>query len=205
MGSTAKRHGAKFTFSDYRTWPDDERWEIINGEAYAMTPAPTLKHQKVVGNFHLKLAGFFSGKACTVFIAPTDVVLDETNVVQPDLLVVCDRSKLTDANIQGSPDLVVEVLSPSTSLKDKREKKALYERFGVREYLLVYPEDALVERFTLADGRYFQADILNWDETLTCSIFPELELNLWEVFDKELPNELQDCPSPLPGETPRHP
>ena len=186
MGSTAQIRGARFTYADYRTWPDDERWELIGGDAYAMTPAPSLKHQKVLGNIHLKFAGFFMGKVCSVFIAPTDVVFDDENVVQPDLLVVCDRNKLTEANVKGAPDLIIEVLSPSTCLRDKREKMALYERFGVREYLLVYPEDALVERYNLADGRYQQSDIVNWDETLRIATFPELVLNLWEVFDKEI-------------------
>lgn len=189
MGSTAKKGNARFTYADYRTWPDDERWEIINGEAYAMTPAPSLLHQKILGNLHLKFGGHFLGKSCTVFIAPTDVVLNETNVVQPDLLVVCDRNKMTDANIQGAPDLVAEVLSHSTSLRDKREKKRLYERFGVREYILVYPDDALVERYSLANGKYSPPDILNWDEQLRLSAFPELEIDLWEIFGKELPTE----------------
>jgi len=189
MGSTAQKGNAKFTYADYNTWPDDERWEIIDGEAYAMTPAPSLKHQTITLNLATKLNDYFTNKPCKPFVAPTDVVLDETNVVQPDLLVVRDKSKMTDANIQGAPDLVVEVLSPSTSLKDKREKKALYERFGVREYLLVYPDDALVERYSLAEGKYAVADILNWDERLRLTAFPELEINLWEIFEKELPQE----------------
>ena len=189
MGSTAKKGKAKFTYADYKTWPNDERWEIIDGDAFAMTPAPSLKHQAVVTNFTGVFSNFFKNKPCKPFVAPTDVVLDDLNVVQPDLLVVCDKNKMTDANIQGAPDLVVEVLSPSTSLKDKREKKVLYERFGVREYLLVYPDDALVERYSLAEGKYAVADILNWDERLRLTAFPELEINLWEIFEKELPQE----------------
>lgn len=189
MGSTAKKGNTRFTYADYRTWPGDERWEIIDGEAYAMTPAPSLLHQKILGNLHLKFGVYFLGKSCTVFVAPTDVVFDETNVMQPDLLVVCDKSKMTAANIQGAPDLVVEVLSPSTSLKDKREKKRAYERFGVREYLLAYPDDALVERYSLVNGKYSPPDILNWDEKLRLSAFPEFEINLWEIFEKELPQE----------------
>jgi Uma2 family endonuclease len=191
MGGSVNKNRQKFTYNDYKSWPDDERWEIFDGEAYAMTPAQSLRHQKILGNLHLRLAGFFFGKTCTVFLAPTDVVLDETNVVQPDLLVVCDRNKMTDANIMGAPDLVVEVLSPSTSLKDKREKKGLYERFGVREYLLVYPEDAIVERYTLAEGKYPLPDILNWDEKLRSSAFSDLEISLWEIFEKELPREAE--------------
>jgi Uma2 family endonuclease len=189
MGSTAKRVGNRFTYADYLTWTDDERWEIIAGEAFAMTPAPTLRHQKVAGNFFANFAAFFKGKTCIPFFAPTDVVLDDFNVVQPDILVVCDKSKMTDANIQGAPDLVVEILSPSTGLKDKREKKALYERFGVREYLVVDPEHEMVERFVSTDGRYGPEEVFGWPETLSLAIFPELTLNLWEVFDRELPRE----------------
>lgn len=128
MGSTAEKR--KFTYADYKNWPDDERWEIIDGEEYNMTLAPTVKHQRISANLFSILTAFFKGKQCRPFYAPMDVVLDDFNVVQPDLLVVCDPNKITEANIQGAPDFVVEILSPSTKLKDKREKKALYERFG---------------------------------------------------------------------------
>lgn len=189
MGSTAKRTDRKFTYADYLTWPDEERWEIIDGEAYDMTPAPSRSHQQAVMKLAAVFDGFFRGKPCVPFIAPFDVVLDETNVVQPDLLVVCDPAKITEANVQGAPDLVVEVLSPSTTVRDKREKKALYERFGVREYLLFHPRDEMVDRYRLLDGRYQLEDVFNWDETLTLDIFPELTLNLWEIFGKELPKK----------------
>lgn len=192
MGSPAKRIDRKFTYADYLTWPDEERWELIDGEAYDMTPAPTTSHQRIAQKFFVRFDSFFSGKGCTPFIAPTDVVFDEMNVVQPDLLVVCDQAKITEANIQGAPDLIVEVLSPSTSLKDRREKKALYERFGVREYLLVHSRDEIVDRYRLVSGRYLSEDVFNWDETLTLDIFPELTLSLWEIFGKELPPKEQE-------------
>jgi Uma2 family endonuclease len=187
MGPTAEKLGNGFTYNDYVGWPDDERWEIINGEAYAMTPAPTTRHQKVSLYLGTRFATFCKGKGCEPFLAPTDVVFDEQNIVQPDLLLVCDQNKITEKNIQGAPDLIVEILSPSTALKDKREKKALYERFGVREYLIVYPTEELVERFVLAGDRYETAEVFGWDEVLPLAIFPELRLNLWEVFDKQLP------------------
>ena len=185
MDSTAKKINKKFTYADYQSWPDDERWEIINGQAYAMTPAPSVRHQKIIGNFFLKLGNFLSAKDCTPFIAPTDVVLDEFNVVQPDILVVCDQSKITKANIQGPPDLVIEVISPSTTLKDRREKKALYERFGVLEYILVYPEDQILERYYLGDRKFFGPELLNWDEILLLHSFPDLEISLAEIFEKK--------------------
>jgi Uma2 family endonuclease len=181
MGSTAEKR--KFTYADYKSWPDEERWEIIDGDAYNMTPAPGLRHQAVSMNLSRIFANYFFGKPCRLFSAPTDVILDDFNIVQPDLLVVCDPNKLTEANIQGAPDLVVEILSPSTKLKDKREKKALYERFGVREYLIVYPEDEMVEQYRLVDGRYV-SDVFNWDQKLPLFAFPDLELQLWDVFEK---------------------
>lgn len=186
MGPTAEKLGNGFTYNDYVGWPDDERWEVISGEAYAMTPAPSIRHQLISQYLSTAFGVFFKGGGCKTFPAPTDVVFDEQNIVQPDLLVVCDKSKITEKNIQGAPDLVVEILSPSTALKDKREKKALYERFGVREYLIVYPAEELVERVVLTDGCYGVADLFGWEEVLTSAIFPELRLNLWEVFDKQL-------------------
>jgi len=187
MDSTAKKTGNGFTYKEYVTWPEDQRWEIIDGEAYSMTPAPSIRHQEISRYLISLFAQFFKERGCKPFHAPTDVVLDERNIVQPDLLVICDKSKITEANIQGAPDLVVEILSPSTALKDKREKKALYERFGVREYLIVYPAEELVERFSVDGGRYGTAEVFGWDETLPLAIFPELTLNLWEVFDKQAP------------------
>jgi Uma2 family endonuclease len=92
------------------------------------------------------------------------VVLDDRNIVQPDILVICDPSKITEENIQGTPDLIIELLSPSTSVKDRREKKQLYERFGVSEYIIMDPFGDAAERFTLIEGRYAASDIVNWDE-----------------------------------------
>lgn len=189
MTIPAKNLNNRYSFQDYQGWPDDERWEIIDGRAYCMTTAPTLRHQQVTGNLYAQLRERLSGGPCVPFVAPVDVVFDDYNVVQPDIVVVCDRSRLTEANIQGAPDLVVEIISPSTSLKDRREKKALYERSGVREYILVYPLEDILERYRLVGNRYEGPDIFNWDETLTLHAFPELTLNLWEIFEKSLPGE----------------
>ncbi|MEI6306144.1 MAG: Uma2 family endonuclease [Deltaproteobacteria bacterium] len=194
MPSTALKLEPKFTYADYRSWPDDERWEIIDSVPFAMTPAPGIRHQRISGNFFGELRNFFRGRGCVPFGAPTDVVLDDDTVVQPDVFVVCDRDKITEDTIQGAPDLVVEILSPATRIRDKREKKALYERFGVREYLIVSPDEELVERYRLVERRYWSPDIFNWDETLTSSAFPELTLNLWEIFDKEAPAVKETAP-----------
>lgn len=196
MTPTAKKIDAKCTYEDYCKWGNEERWELIDGVPYNMTPAPTLKHQIISRNLLTRLTVFLAGKTCQPFAAPTDVVFDEYNVVQPDILVVCNKEKLSGANIQGAPDLVVEILSPSTSRKDRREKMALYERFGVREYIVIDPANETVERFVHTDGRYGSPDVFGWDETMTMTVFPELELNLWEIFEKE---KVEAVNEPRPG------
>lgn len=185
MGEPAHKLDDRYTYTDYLSWDDGKRWEIINGEVWDMTPAPLLKHQRISRNLFHRFITFFEGKTCEVFDAPCDVVFDDENVVQPDILVVCDRSKLTDACVKGAPELVVEILSPSTGLKDRREKKTLYERFGVCEYIIADPANEIVERYSLTDGRYGTPDVFGWHETMTLTLFPELELNLWEIFEKE--------------------
>ena len=177
----------KVTYQDYLTWPDAERWEIINGEAWAMTPAPSIRHQRIVGRLFARLAQHFSAGPGIPFVSPIDVVLDETNIVQPDIILVCNPDIITEANIQGAPDLAMEVVSPSTKLIDKREKKRLYERFGVREYWIIYPDDELVDRFLLENKLFRGPDTFNWDEIISPGLFPDLEIPLWEIFEKTLP------------------
>lgn len=178
-----------YSWKEYKEWPEDERWQIIDGHAYCMTAAPNIRHQKITGNFYRIIGNVLAGKPCTPFIAPTDVVFDDYNIVQPDVLVVCDKSRITDANIQGAPDLVIEVASPSNSYLDKKLKLELYERFAVPEYLLVDPVGDLVERYRLVDGKYGRADIFSWHEELPFVSLPGVVIKLWEIFERD-PAEL---------------
>jgi len=138
---------ARFTYADYCTWPEEERWELIDGEAYAMAPAPARVHQDVVVAIAARIYGALGGTACRVYIAPFDVRLPDrdeadevvTTVVQLDIAVICDPAKLDDKGCRGAPDWIIEVLSPATAAKDQIQKRALYERHGVREYWLVHP------------------------------------------------------------------
>ena len=179
----AVKKDKRFTYQDYLNWPEDERWELIDGEAYCMSPAPKIIHQRILNNLAYEFTRQL--KKCQHFIAPTDVVLDDFNVVQPDLFVVCSKKKITEDNIQGAPDLVIEITSPATELKDRREKKALYERFGVKEYIIVFPDREYLERYVLKNKKYGPPEIFNWDEPLKLRTF-RMELKLWEVFEKEL-------------------
>ena len=146
--SEAIKTTEKYTYADYLTWPDEERWELINGHAYDMSAAPSRRHQDVLGRLFRLIADFFDGRACRVYIAPFDVRLSEDysddhlieNVVQPDLSVFCNDDRLDDKGAVGAPDLAVEILSPSTSTKDLKTKLLLYQKFGVREYWIVDPE-----------------------------------------------------------------
>ncbi|WP_365305251.1 Uma2 family endonuclease [uncultured Thiodictyon sp.] len=139
--SQLARKRDRFTYGDYRRWPDDERWELIDGEAYNMCPAPTRIHQELVLEIAAQVHAFLRGGPCKVYVAPFDVRLpkaDEADervdtVVQPDIAVICDPGKLDDAGCRGAPDWIVEVLSPCTAAKDQREKRDAYERVGVRE------------------------------------------------------------------------
>lgn len=187
----ARKIERKYTYQDYITWSDEERWEIIDGRAYDMSPEPGVKHQRVVNKINIILSmhkGLPAG--CNVFIAPTDVVFSEHDVVQPDVFIVCDEKKITERNIQGAPDLIVEVLSPITALKDKREKKTLYERFRVKEYIIIDPNEQYVERFSLDEGGiYGHPDIFGSKEVMKLKAFNNIEIPLWEVFETEPPRE----------------
>jgi Uma2 family endonuclease len=183
MGFTANKE-IKYTYQDYQLWSSDEPWEIIDGSLYAMSPAPKVKYQRIIGEIFKRIADPIEKKGCRVFLAPTDVVFDESNVVQPDIFVVCEKQKITERNIRGAPNLIIEVISPGTEVKDRREKKQLYEKFQVREYLIIFPESEYVEQYCLKRGRYSGPRIFNWDEKLKLFSF-EIELCLWDIFERE--------------------
>jgi Uma2 family endonuclease len=192
----AKRRDTRYTWSDYRSWSDEERWEIIDGIAYAMSPAPSPRHQTVTGNLFGKLLQHLSGKPCRPFIAPTDVRLTETDVVQPDILVVCDAAKITPTHIEGAPDVVVEVLSPTTAAKDLRQKKMLYERSGVREYIVVDPLEHYAVRFLLGPDGFDKGTVYGPDEKLAFATLEGLEVALWEVLELPGPEAIGAASQP---------
>ncbi len=156
----------KYSYEDYKTWQDSEEWEIIGGKAYNMAPSPTRKHQKIGSKIHLEIGQFLKGKSCEVFYE-LDVVLSEEDIVKPDILVVCDKSKLTEKNVQGAPDMVVEILSPSTAKKDRGEKFELYKKYGVKEYWIVDPYNLTIEQYDFANDK---KQVYAYDENMTENI-----------------------------------
>ena len=151
MALPAKK--ARYTFADCLTWGEDERIEIIDGEAIMMAP-PSSRHQEISGALFAQLYNYLEGKQCRVYAAPFAVRLfeqdgdapeDVDTMVEPDLSVICDRNKIDKKGCKGAPDLVIEILSPSTQRHDRLVKLGLYQRAGVREYWIVDTENRTVQ------------------------------------------------------------
>ncbi|TVQ88202.1 MAG: Uma2 family endonuclease [Chromatiaceae bacterium] len=162
-----------FTYGDYLNWPAEERWELIDGVAYDMSPAPSRRHQDIVVELAAQAVAHLRGSDCRTYVAPFDVRLpraDEAEaridtVVQPDVAVICDPAKLDDQGCRGAPDWIVEVLSPATARKDQREKRDLYERHGVHEYWLVHPVDQVLSIYRLGPAGYGKPEVLALEGT----------------------------------------
>ncbi len=222
MAVPKPKKGYKYTYADYLSWPDEERWEIIEGVPYPldfssefpdiqgeklvynMSPAPGKKHQEILGIIFNELYNNLKGKKCSVFTSPFDVRFPDKakdsetpqsdeltyTVVQPDLLVVCNREKLDDKGCKGAPDICVEILSPSTSYKDETEKFRLYEKNGVREYWIVNPSLETIAVYTLESSEYGNPVIFKKRDILRSSVLEGLELELARVFsEKEIYKE----------------
>ena len=177
-----------YTYADYATWSDDVRYELIEGTPYLMSPAPSQTHQKLLGRLHLEIGSFLKNHPCEVFLAPFDVRLNandlDDTVVQPDLMVICDKTKLNGKNCEGAPDMVIEILSPSSARHDRFTKRRLYERYGVQEYWVVSPEERIIEKHVLSkDGRYF-GTVFGDEGEAYADTLPGLSINLAELFEE---------------------
>lgn len=152
----------KYTYEDLQNIEDGKRYELIDGELYLMS-SPTTSHQEIVGEIYAQLHDYLKDKKCKVFISPLDVCLSgvrspkkEYNVLQPDILVVCDENKLTkDMGVQGAPDLVIEVLSPSSRKHDTFVKYNLYQYYGVKEYWIVDEEAGVIYQYIINEKNIY--------------------------------------------------
>lgn len=176
------------TYADYLTWSDGERNELIDGVAYVKEPpAPSRSHQELVGELHFQVKLALEGKPCRTYVAPFDVRLPKCEeaddcidtVVQPDVLIVRDLSKLDDRGMRGAPDWIAEVLSPSTASHDRTIKVPVYERAGVRELWLVHPADWTVTIYRLEDGHYARPVILELKGRTAIGAIPGVSID-WD-------------------------
>jgi Uma2 family endonuclease len=185
MAADPARNQTTYTYEDYMAFSDDLRCEIINGQVYDMTPAPSTKHQRVTGKIFRLVGNHLESKKhpCQTFIAPTDVVLADDQVVQPDVFLVCNENKIQDKAIFGVPDVMFEVISAFTEVKDRREKMKLYEDYGVAEYFLVHPEQEYVEKYVLDEGGYKRAGLYKGEENFSIDAI-ELTLAAEDLFKR---------------------
>lgn len=179
-----------YTYQDYLSWTFPQRVELFRGKPYTLSPAPNRRHQTISGRLFAAMFGFFDNHACDVFSAPFDVRLPVSQkegmvdtVVQPDICVVCDQSKLDKQGCNGAPDLVVEILSPGNSTREMNQKFELYQTAGVPEYWIVDPANRIVSVFVLDDeGTYYGLRPRTVEEKLESFHHPELVIDLGYVF-----------------------
>jgi len=178
-------YSRKYTYSDYLKWDDDIRYELIDGVPYAMS-APTVKHQGTLGNLFAQLHSFLKGKQCKVYLSPFDVrlnaaTLDDT-VVQPDIVVICDNTMMMNTGCKGGPDMVIEILSPSTALMDRTVKYNKFLQAEVREYWIVDPEAGTLAVNILKDKDYITR-VYNDDDTVPISILEGCLIEMNGIFE----------------------
>lgn len=185
----------KYTFADYLTWLDDKRRELINGFVKMMTPAPSRMHQKISGNIYGQFWFQLKKHKCEVYHAPFDVRFPSKNgdlkdekvetVVQPDITIICDKSKLDGKGCIGAPDLIVEIVSHTSVKRDVEEKFKLYEEEGVKEYWIVHPNDETVTVFVLQNGKYQHQGIFATGSVIKVSVLGgKISIDLGEVFSE---------------------
>ncbi|MGF1533551.1 MAG: Uma2 family endonuclease, partial [Bernardetiaceae bacterium] len=165
-----------YSYADYLTWRLEQSVELIKGKIFKMSPAPSMRHQRVSGKLYVKAFLALKEKPCELFSAPFDVRLldkkkssqlnqDVYTVVQPDICVICDKGKLDERGCIGAPDLIIEILSPGNSKKEMKIKYALYEESGVREYWIVFPSEQVLQQFVLDEkNRYVLKNSFTEDE-----------------------------------------
>lgn len=177
----------RYTWLEVRTFDDEQRWELIDGHPYAMS-SPLTAHQLVLVRLTATLFPVFSGKPCQLLVAPMDLKLSEQDLVQPDLLVVCDPTQLHRTHVEGPPRLIIEILSESTLRHDRVRKLNLYARGGVGEYWMITPHPALVEVLHNDGAGFRVAAVCTERDRLRSVVFPHLSLDLGPIF-ADLPNQ----------------
>ena len=184
------------TYRDYKSWPQDERIELIAGNAWRI-PAPTWRHQQLSMILSRELSLFAKANQCRAFTAPTDIFLPEANelllegidgistIVQPDLGVVCDQSKIVALGVLGMPEMLMEIISPKSATRDIYVKKDLYERHGCREYWIWDPNLSWVIRYSLRDGQRWD-DGIAWgpEETADSEVLSGFQFELSAIMSE---------------------
>lgn len=185
------RRTERYTYGDYLRWADDQRWELIDGTAYLMAPAPNWRHQELAGEVFAQLRNQLVGKSCRPAIAPLDVRLpkgDEADdrvdtVVQPDVLIVCHNERIDRRGVRGAPSFVLEVLSPSSASHDQIRKRRVYERAGVAEYWILHPVDGVLTIYRRSSDDSFGApEIVETSGRIDLSSVPGVSIDFTGMY-----------------------
>lgn len=178
-----------YSYADYLLWKFSERVELFNGKVFPIE-TPFTRHQKVSGNIVLGVYQYFRNKKIEVFTAPFDVCLPKRkgetqfyNVVQPDLCVICDETKLDERGCNGAPDLIIEILSPGNSKREMKQKIQIYEEADVQEYWIVDPNQESVLVNVLKDGKYHTLNPV-LDDFVPSVKFPDLKIHTDDIFEE---------------------
>ncbi len=178
-----------YSYADYLTWKFKERVELFKGKILAMSPAPSRQHQVISLNLSFELQKYLQRSPCQVFYAPFDVRLQRQKentevhtVVQPDICVVCDATKLDDKGCVGAPELVIEILSPGNSRKEMNQKFSLYEEAGVLEYWLVQPLDECLFQYILQNDQFVTHKPFTTGDTLKSQAIQGFEMRISDIF-----------------------
>lgn len=191
----ALRDDRRYTYADYRRWPEDVRYELIDGAAYLMAPAPSVNHQTLVFEIGRQLGNALEGHPCRVLVAPVDVLLGRPGladdavdtVVQPDVLVVCDPSRVTPRGIRGAPDWVLEVISSASASHDHILKLAAYERARVPEYWLAHPVDRVLTIYRLEGEAYGRPRVVELAGETPVGVLPGVVVRWEPILARLLP------------------
>jgi Uma2 family endonuclease len=181
-----------YSYADYLQWTFEDRLELIKGKIFKMTPAPAPIHQRLSWRIAGELYNDLKNKPCQAYPAPFDVRLPRKGenedkkiftVVQPDICIICDPSKVDTRGCTGAPDIVLEILSPGNNQKELRNKYEVYEESGVKEYWIISPQDESFLKYTLIDGHYRPSKLMTIGDIITTPILPGFELHLETVFE----------------------
>ncbi len=181
----------EYTYSDYLSWQFSERVELIKGFIRKMSPAPNRFHQVVAKNLSGIFYNSFRKHPCDVYVAPFDVRLPvkskkkDTTIVQPDLCVICDKTKLDDAGCNGAPELMIEILSPNNSKHDLDTKFKLYEEAGVLEYWIIEPVEKMLLVYTLQNGKFIGLPPQTEGNNIKSVLFPDLQIAITDIFEND--------------------
>ena len=178
-----------YTFKDYLSWKFSEKVELLKGYISKMSPAPNTQHQLIARLIFQEMAWFLKSKSCQIFFAPYDIYLKvgtNQTVVQPDICVICDTSKIKNHGCVGSPDLVVEILSPGNARKEMKEKYEIYEESGVLEYWVVFPGEEILQIYILENGKFIPQKPYTSGDIYTSRVLEGFKIEVKQIFENPI-------------------